>query len=726
MALVAALAAPARGEEIAFDAIFYRARAGFSFCYSFEGSAGWSFRPVGARIQHAGSEGCSAGATTPAQVAALADCVGGECHADCASFVRRAWAAGTNPLLRPVETPAGGNCANPSNHGGAHFLYADLDDDTLATTVAGTRPGDWCSNPDHVLMLAARRSDNGVSWTTWEANSSAEGIGTRSVTLTPAWFHAMPRNDCGFTSTAEAYHESGCWHPPAVRTPAPIPLLPLDEASLGADRLELELAFRLQRPDRFPALADDLLWLRWEDDDGAWQHRLVRLPAFTFRDDPTKRLVTFPGQQVPGPMPLDVSDVNTVEVGYAQLAEAPWAEPRDFKDPDSGAISATWTPESGLVPRAPETFTEVGLDLTEGQTARRVVTWQASVLRYGVTSEDGRTRRPAISVCQADAQGREVVAYCKDPLWSEPRTFEITPCVLPGCPRALLVPSDYAALYGEATVWEPPAITLHGAAELVATASLDGPVSAGTELRYDWTFSGDCDLEGPVELRVGDALVPLQQGGGIVHYTSTEAALTYRFAPYRPAESFIVEMYDTCTLAVSVKARVGDDWAEIPPVTLAATTLEIDARPLYEVPIWFIKDHAGDNAIGGAFCAFPDIAGVDRYFTFPDYSFDDQFDIIRNRGPDDWTWSSYLSRAAVMDYFDGWDPFSLEPGEAVWAFGNPMFTTYLHPLPLFNADFPYDAGDPEHAELIEASYSAARLRYGDEWRCVFEPYVAAP
>jgi len=703
----------ARAEDIAFDAILYRARAGFDFCYSFEGSAGWSLRPIDARILHDGGAPCADGAKTPSQLAALADCLGGECHADCASFVRRAWGAGTNELLRPVETPAGGNCASPSAYGGDHYLSADADPEVVATKLLDARPGDWCSNPDHVLMIVARRG--GGTWMTWEANSSAEGIGTRSVVLGPDWFGAMPRNDCGFASAEEAAKNSGCWHPPAIRTPAPKPLLPLDGAEVEADRLA-DTALRVQRPDHFPALGDLLLWLRWEGADG-WEHRLVRLPAFSRRGG-ASRLVRFPGMTDPAGLPLDLGDVTTIEVDLETLGQALAAEPLDWKDPVSGAIAAAWTEGSALVPRPPQTFPNVRLDVGDELVTPREVTWRMRVERFGETSADLRTRWPVVPVCKADERGRETVDYCKDPEWSAERRFTLKPCVLPGCPRTRFVLGAFESLYGRTELWSAPHATFHGAGAFEVAVELDPPAPPDTPLVYDWRFSGDCDAEGPVHIVIDEVEVPLEVGGGFATWHGHSGVLAYRFDPWQPPGDVIPEMYDACTIHVAVGVEVGASVVPLPPVAPEATDLYVDGRPLYEVPARFVEAASGVNAVAGAYCVFDDLDAVDSYHTFPQFGWDDQLWIIRG-DETHWGWANYLAEADVRAYFGGWQPFDMNETQAVWAWGHPSFgAEYLHPVPLFDARFPYD--EAQYGALLRQAYDDARAGW-EGFTCAFEP-----
>ncbi|MFO0744477.1 MAG: hypothetical protein U1F43_02240 [Myxococcota bacterium] len=716
LALALALGDGRARADLGFDAIFYRARAGFHFCYSFAGSAGWSLRPIAARITHDGGASCASGATALDQKAALADCDNGECHADCASFVRRAWAAGTNLLLRPVETPTGGNCANPTSFGADHFLPADLDADTMATRLADARPGDWCSNADHVLMLFARHS--GARWVTWEANSSAVGIGPRSVTLGPDWFGSMPRNDCGFPSVAEALAQSGCWHPPAVRTGAPKPLLPAEAAEVVGDELD-HLALRVQRPDNLPALADYLLWLRWND-GSAWQHRLVRIPAFTYRDQAERRLATFPGQTTAGAQPLDVSDVTTLEVAYAALRTAPAAIPSSFKDPDSGLVSDGWTPTSNLVPRPPERFELSGLDLAEDLVGPRTVTWRVRVDRYAEASGDGRGRVSVIPPCKADASGRETVEYCKEPVWSEARTFVVRPCTVPGCPHFRVALGELTSPWGSRD-GAPPNVVLRGAGAFDVTIAIEPALAPTIPIEVDLTLRG-CESGGAVVLSVGGATIPTDPAGATAWYTMAGTRLRYAFQPFAPPHGAWPVLYDDCMLSASPKALINGARVPIPAVSDATTWVEIDARPLYEIPVQFIQATQGANAVSGAYCKFDDLANIDDYHTWPQYRFDDQTWIQRGGGDRGWGWSAFLARADVLAWFGGWDPFDLDADQAVWAWGSDFYTEYLCALPVWNAAHPYDPGNAGAAALYAASYQDAIAAYTG-LVCVFEPYA---
>lgn len=446
--------APAPTAAIDFDAIFYRARAGFDFCYDFTGTAGWSLRAFdGGRITHAPEVACPSDGLGEGPLAATRDCVGGSCHADCAAFVRRAWVAGAEALLRPLSAAAGGNCADPSDYGAERYVHADASLDTIVDALADARPGDWCSHADHVVMLLRRASPNGSRWTTWEANSAAVGIGQGSVLLDPTWLRRIARDDCHWTlgpnangtwrEPERAWRNSGCWHPNAERTGPPVELALLvgtgaipQDGVIDLDVMD-DATFGFRRPESLPALADYLLWVRWRkggtDAAPTWDHRLVRVPAFSRRTDAERRLASFP-EIPPGArdFPLDVDEASVLQIAYASLATAPVATPMAFVDPTTGALADDWQPGRGLTPVVPERFRDTGLVLDAG----RSYAWRVRVERYGELASDGRTRVAVVPSCAADATGAETIDYCRDPRWSEEQRFTLV-CspVDDSCPR---------------------------------------------------------------------------------------------------------------------------------------------------------------------------------------------------------------------------------------------------------------------------------------------------
>ncbi|MFO0748783.1 MAG: hypothetical protein U1F43_24430 [Myxococcota bacterium] len=436
-ALLAGLAAlcPPRpaAAQVGFDAIFYRARAAFDFCYSFDGTAGWSLRTIlGGRITHASLTPCPRDGLTPSQLAATLDC-GPECHADCASFVRRAWVAGTDQALTPLEAPSGGNCADPSDYGGERFVRADQSATTVDTQLADARPGDWCSHADHVLMLVRRSSPESDRWITWEANSSPVGIGQGSVDLNLAWLRSIPRDDCHWTDGLKnrpgAWKNSGCWHPPAVRTGPPVDVeLVAGGATVAQDGVVASDALsdgrlRFARPDGFPALGDYLLWFRWRsggsDEAPVWEHRLVRVPAFSRRGTPAERLAVFPDAPEGG-IPLDLDQSRVIEVPLTALAAAPSSTPGQYKNTDSGVIAEAWTLGAGMAPVPPTRFVKTGVPFAAGTS----YAWRVRVERYGELGADG-TRRQVVWPCATDAGGKEQIEYCKDPRWSDEQRFTV-------------------------------------------------------------------------------------------------------------------------------------------------------------------------------------------------------------------------------------------------------------------------------------------------------------
>ncbi|MBI4822520.1 MAG: hypothetical protein HY791_40040 [Deltaproteobacteria bacterium] len=476
--------------QIAYDAIFYRARAGFNHCYLLRGEDAWSARVINARIVHPATSGtpprtfCDAYATSPSQAAGLRDC-GPRCFADCASFVRRSWAAGHSRDLKVLEAPQGGNCADPADYGGSRFVTASDDDATVVQALADARPGDWCSHADHVVMLFKPQAPNSTTWTTWEATDSPTGIGVLSRTLSPGWLRTISGNACKFD---DPNRESGCWHPPSVRAEGPTLELPGNDSEVSDGDLD-SLVFRFKRPENFAAIGDYLIWIRWRGEGGSdsspnWEHRLIRVPIFSFRDEPDRHLATLPGLPGARDFPLDVGETDTIVLPYSRLASAPVGTPVDFKNPDTGEITATWQPNEGKAPRPPATFSQTGLVLEPGKS----YSWRARVERYGTMSSDGRTRTLEVVACKADPSGRETVEDCKEAHWSSEFRFRVGGCSDDACRRGEPPPASMEC--GPAV---PIDTTVYTSGCGTATLLTAAP-SPGDLLEVDVTVgSGICD-----------------------------------------------------------------------------------------------------------------------------------------------------------------------------------------------------------------------------------------
>ncbi len=424
-------------DDISFDAIFYRARPAFNYCYAFEGTVGYTLRPIPDSL-HISHYGDSCPAVEPdGPLAFTATACGGQCQADCTSLVRKSWNANeTSLLLSTRDIP--GPCSGPDGTSGAERVLdmglvlsnEEEDLDALANEFAALRPGDGCENTHHSVLLV--RNVEGDTWTTWEANSASGGIGQFSRTL-PDTLSETWGDVCGYGLAG-----NGCWHPPMVRTGPPSIQAPADGELFAEPE---DVRFRFQRPTAFPALADFLLWVWWREAELAggtetWHHRIVRIPAFTKRFNPVDhRLAEFPNlgpeHACPGrpdeTCPTDVVLSNVIEVSGERLLAADAYRPHRFVDPDGGEVTTTWRP--GLVPcvgtspssRPSEegcTFAADTLELRPGVTYN----WSVRVERIG-EDRGGFRRAPLIGTCVLDDNGFETDPVCKDPQWATPRTF---------------------------------------------------------------------------------------------------------------------------------------------------------------------------------------------------------------------------------------------------------------------------------------------------------------
>lgn len=236
---------------------------------------------------------------------------------------------------------------------------------------------------------------------------------------------------------------SGCWHPAAKRTGPPLERALVSGADevgqdgvLYLDALS-EAKLRFRRPADLPALADYLVWVRWKsggsDDAPTWEHRLVRIPAFSRRSDPARRFATFPEVPPGRDFPLDVDEASVIEVSLDDLVAAPTTVVTRFVNPVTGELAERWQPGLGLAPVVPGLFQGGGLELSAG----RAYAWRVRVERYGELSADGRQRVAVMRGCSPDADGQEQIDYCRDPRWSEEHRFTLVCAeVDDACPRS--------------------------------------------------------------------------------------------------------------------------------------------------------------------------------------------------------------------------------------------------------------------------------------------------
>ncbi|MCA9568659.1 MAG: hypothetical protein KC656_12490 [Myxococcales bacterium] len=414
-------------EPISFDAVFYRGRPAFHHCYAFQGTVAYTLRPVPSslHVSHDGDD-CP---FPPGDIAFTSYACGGQCQADCTSLVRKSWRAdqvSTELAIRDVPGP----CSGPDGSSGATRILSMGDAEGLDAAFAALRPGDGCENTHHSILLVNRQE--GDTWRTWEAHSKAGGVGPFSRDL-PVMLQDTWGDVCGY-----GYTGNGCWRPPMVRTGPPALHVPADgEAVPRVD----DLTLRFQRPEAFPAVADYLLWIRWDANELTgpepdWQHRVVRLPAFSRRFDPVaERLVSFPNvAPVPGcpsaTCPEDVVLSNMMEVAGSDLEDAPSYRPLRFVKPDGSTVYTEWNHD--LVPCVDTSpaqrpaqstcgFEEAPLELQVPFTYH----WTVRVERHGELT-DGFRKAPTVGACSLDpALGIETDPDCLDPEWSVPRTFQL-------------------------------------------------------------------------------------------------------------------------------------------------------------------------------------------------------------------------------------------------------------------------------------------------------------
>lgn len=409
-----------------FDAIFYRARAAFNYCYSEASPArvGWSLWPLDQKISYE-SGTCldpKPTALSMEQKTASEKCAGG-CSADCAGFVLKAWQSGnTSELLSAVDSPD--ECANAFGRSDAKKIVAN-DKDRVSTSRALLQPGDDCENTGHVALFVQRRADG--LWKTWEAHGRQPGIGPGKQQPEEMVKKASTSDPCRAGSIT-----NGCFRPKRERTGPPTTMLPADGDTIKDPKFK----FRFTAPQNFAALGDYLLWISWDNGPNDTQHRLIRIPAFTRRDAPESvRLARFsalaacpktPGQTCP----VDIAEARTIELGADVLTHALAVVPKRFKPEKGGSVSDTAGPT--LVP-----CVETSAPTYPGQkdcvtvqpkdplsfVAGRTYTWRVRVERYGEERSGRFARAQAIGPCRLTKNGFEAEDACLDPEWSAPQKF---------------------------------------------------------------------------------------------------------------------------------------------------------------------------------------------------------------------------------------------------------------------------------------------------------------
>jgi hypothetical protein len=442
-------------DRVPFDAIFYRARPAFNYCYAFEGTVGYSLRPLGDQfhISHVSPPtACPRfGATSP-QGRATGDCRFGPCQADCTSLVRKAWnsterlangRAETSASLLTRDTPDACRVGQ-GRSSFARIVDMGASDEDIRAQLRAVRPGDGCENTHHTILMVARRRDG--KWSTWEAQGSVEGIGPLTRELRHDFLTQTSGDVC-----STGFAGNGCWRPNAERTFKPELFAPQNGSELTEDEVD-DLVFKFERPANFHALADYLLWLRWDDNEAEGgepkiEHRLIRIPAFSERfAAPDVRLADFPnvgvedacggGRPAEERCPRDVTNLDRIEVPFSRLRQ--WVAPDRFKPEGEGSIVATWSePLVPCVPTLANTaipsprpaerdcgFLDVPptLELKKGTT----YFWRIRIDRYGEKVSSSFRRRQVIGRCDLDpTTGFERDERCKDPRWSAEASFRV-------------------------------------------------------------------------------------------------------------------------------------------------------------------------------------------------------------------------------------------------------------------------------------------------------------
>ncbi len=448
--------------SVAFDAIFYRAASGLGNCYVENGFAGYSLRPLPTErlsngdlrgIHHTVSQtcgDCSSNTTAGSeQSAALADCTGQCCHADCTAFAHKSQRTSTtSDALRTVEKP--GPCSSYDCSSGLTCVAFTADTSrNLTNDKARLRPGDDCESASHTALLVSRVS--GDNWKTWEARGQAYGVVPHQRNVDTDLLRGNNSDPTCPVNTR------GCWRPVTERTSAPTNIAlfvagtggAADRKLLPADTISSDdanaLVLKWEPPAHFAALANYLVWIQWTD-NGQTEHRVFRVPAFSQRwQPPETRLVDFPnatgvttvnGAQVS--VPLDESETNVLRVPLDRVTS--FFQPQEFKDADNHA-APTDAFASGLVPCAPtlpalvsaeaacgnQAFTaqETSWSAILAQAVPRTYSVQIRVERYGDTDDDAThfNQRTLVGACPKI--NNDFDPDCLDPQWSAAQTFTV-------------------------------------------------------------------------------------------------------------------------------------------------------------------------------------------------------------------------------------------------------------------------------------------------------------